>query len=122
MRQACSVLTDANCFPASLNNSVTYAGAVKAALAISGSSSLPVATVQGLNLAIGLPNQPHVISRQSSTPRRAQMGRGFRGGLKSLLSDSNDLCNMSGSFLSRQCFCKILALDGSVSINFFKFK
>ncbi|VDQ18044.1 unnamed protein product, partial [Trichobilharzia regenti] len=26
----------------------------------------------------------------------------------------NILCDMSGSFLSRQCFCKILAISGSI--------
>ncbi|CAH8625618.1 unnamed protein product [Schistosoma margrebowiei] len=39
--------------------------------------------------------------------------RALCSGLRSHRSESNILCDMSGSFLSRQCFCKILAIGGS---------
>ncbi|CAI2733196.1 unnamed protein product [Schistosoma spindalis] len=48
----------------------------------------------------------------NSTKKRLQF-RALCSGLRSHRSESNILCDMSGSFLSRQCFCKILAIGGS---------
>ncbi|CAH8648363.1 unnamed protein product [Schistosoma rodhaini] len=48
----------------------------------------------------------------NSTKKRLQF-RSLCSGLRSHRSESNILCDMSGSFLSRQCFCKILAIGGS---------
>ncbi|CAH8555261.1 unnamed protein product [Schistosoma turkestanicum] len=46
------------------------------------------------------------------TTKRSQF-RALCSGLRSHRSESNILCDLSGSFLSRQCFCKILAIGGS---------
>uniref|UniRef100_A0A5K4F033 Rho GTPase-activating protein n=1 Tax=Schistosoma mansoni TaxID=6183 RepID=A0A5K4F033_SCHMA len=48
----------------------------------------------------------------NSTKKRLQF-RSLCSGLRSHRSESNILCDMSGSFLSRQCFCKILTIGGS---------
>nr|CAH8867599.1 unnamed protein product [Trichobilharzia regenti] len=51
------------------------------------------------------------------TAKRLQF-RAFCAGLRCHRSESNILCDMSGSFLSRQCFCKILAISGSDSKSY----
>ncbi|CAH8604253.1 unnamed protein product [Heterobilharzia americana] len=51
-------------------------------------------------------------STMNSTTKRLQF-RALCPGIRSHRSELNILCDMSGSFLSRQCFCKILAINGS---------
>ncbi|CAH8867209.1 unnamed protein product [Trichobilharzia szidati] len=51
------------------------------------------------------------------TAKRLQF-RALCSGLRCHRSESNILCDMSGSFLSRQCFCKILAISGSDSKSY----
>ncbi|KAH8857135.1 Rho GTPase-activating protein 40 [Schistosoma japonicum] len=46
------------------------------------------------------------------TTKRLQF-RSLCSGLRPHRSESNILCDISGSFLSRQCYCKILAIGGS---------
>ncbi|KAK4467816.1 hypothetical protein MN116_008740 [Schistosoma mekongi] len=53
-----------------------------------------------------------VTATNNPTTKRLQF-RSLCSGLRPHRSESNILYDMSGSFLSRQCFCKILAIGGS---------